>query len=136
MSSVNVQCVECYTVPHSNHYTTLHENISLYFVFISSTFIHFFLSTIPYSIPSFLNATTPLQCFYKGCIQSQQLDHRRLMHGLHGCSAIFPYQALERRPKQETNMSGGTLFQNKLKGVEHPPCVYRQIQNNLLLLVS
>jgi hypothetical protein len=46
---------------------------------------------------------TLLQCFYKGCTQStQQLAVSLLMHSIHCCSAVFPYQALERRTAQET----------------------------------
>jgi hypothetical protein len=53
---------------------------------------------------------TILQCFYKGCIQSnQQLTLGRLVHRMHCGSAIFPYQALERRTAQETLIGRGRL---------------------------
>jgi hypothetical protein len=58
----------------------------------------------PYSIPPFLNVTVlPLQCLYRGCIQSkQQLALSQIMHNIHCGSAIFSYQTLQRRPSQET----------------------------------
>jgi hypothetical protein len=61
---------------------------------------------------------TPLQCFYKGYTQSnQQLAVSRLMHSTHCDSAIFPYQALERKQAQDT-LSGCAGLYNKFEGVE------------------
>jgi hypothetical protein len=52
----------------------------------------------------------PLQCLYKGCIQSnQQLALTRLMHSIHCGSNIFSYQALGGRPAQETLLGSAGL---------------------------
>jgi hypothetical protein len=60
---------------------------------------------------------TQLECFYQGCTQSnQQVALRRLMHSIHCGSAIFPYQALERRPAQETLM-GCEGLRNNFEGI-------------------
>jgi hypothetical protein len=46
---------------------------------------------------------TPVKCFHKGYIQSnQQLASCQLMRGMHCSSTVFPYKALERRKTQET----------------------------------
>jgi hypothetical protein len=67
---------------------------------------------------------TPLQCFYKGYIQSnQQLALSRLMHSKHCGSAIFPYQALQRRQAQETLLGCAGLHNEKFEGTENSPCV-------------
>jgi hypothetical protein len=61
----------------------------------------FVLCLIPYLISE--HDCTPLQCFYKGCIQiNQQLALSWLMHSIHCGSTIFPYQVFERRPTEET----------------------------------
>jgi hypothetical protein len=91
----------CYAVPDNNFYTLLLENISLSF------FLPSFLSFFPSAYALFHTLTserdcTPLRCFYKVCIQSnQQLALSRLMHSIHCGNAIFSYQALE-RPAEET----------------------------------
>jgi hypothetical protein len=66
--------------------------------------------------------SNPLQCFYKGCIQSnQQLALSRLMHSIHCGYAIFPYQALEGRPAQETFMGcAGHITKNSKALNIHP----------------
>jgi hypothetical protein len=79
-----------YSVPHTA-VTHLLENIyfALQQVFFLNSFLSFFLHPMPYSIPSFLNVTTPLQCFHKGFIQSnQQLALSWLTHSIHCSSAI------------------------------------------------
>jgi hypothetical protein len=102
------------------------ENISLYFVlhmFILRSFFSFFYpsSHTPFHTFIFERDCTPLQCFYKGCIQlNQQLALSRLMHSIHCGSAIFPYQALERRPVQETLIGCAGLHSIKnSKALEH-----------------
>jgi hypothetical protein len=65
---------------------------------------------------------TPLQCFYKGCIQSnQQLDLSRLMHSIYCGSAVFPYQALERTAAQETLIGCAGLYNINLKALNIQP---------------
>jgi hypothetical protein len=87
------------TVIHSYLKTSV---VISYFSFFVSSLLSFFLSPMPYSIPSEHDCTL-LQCFYISCIQSnEQLALSRLMHSIHCGSAIFPYQALETRPAQET----------------------------------
>jgi hypothetical protein len=74
---------------------------SLYF----PSFLLYFLSSsyaLFYTVISECDCT-PLQRFYKGCTQlNQKLARSWLMHSMHCGSAIFPYQALERRQAQET----------------------------------
>jgi hypothetical protein len=99
-----------YAVPHNNRCTLLLENVSLYFGLIFLYFlVHYFIFFSPLSHALFHTIIserdcTPVQCFfYKNCTQSnQQLALSRLMHSTHRCSAVFPYQALETRPAQET----------------------------------
>jgi hypothetical protein len=75
-------------------------------VFISyycrcSFFYSFILCLVSYL--NFLTWLYSVTCFYEGCIQSnQQLALSRLMHSINCSSAVFPYQALEMRPAQET----------------------------------
>jgi hypothetical protein len=88
----------CYT-DAQQPLSLLLEN-SLYYAVVLSFFLRTFLL---FSFPTFYalfytfiseRDCTPLQCFYKGCIQSnQQLALSRLMHSIHCGSAIFPYQA-------------------------------------------
>jgi hypothetical protein len=71
--------VLCYAVPHNNHCTLLHENISLYFVlqqvFFLFSFLSFFLSFFPlpmfYSIPLFLNVISHLYNVFAKAVFSQ-----------------------------------------------------------------
>jgi hypothetical protein len=67
----------------------------LAFFFLSShALLHTFISE---------RDCTLLQCFYKGCFQSnEQLALSQLMHSMHCGSAVFPYQVLERRTAQQT----------------------------------
>jgi hypothetical protein len=109
--------VLCECSPPSNFYvmqsrtTTIihsHLKISLYLVLQQvSIYLYFFFSfsfvlcLIPYFISE--RDCTPLQYYYKGCIQSnQQLTLSFLMHTIHSSSATYPYQELERRTAQET----------------------------------
>jgi hypothetical protein len=109
---VNVQCLRifCYAVPRNNLFTLLtwkHHALFRTAAGVISAFLSCFLS--PHSSYAlfriFISESdcTPLQCFYKGCIQSnQQLALSLLMHSIHCGSAVFPYQALEIRQAQET----------------------------------
>lgn len=96
-----------YAVPLNNHYTFLPENFNLlrpYSLFPSS-FLSLPLSSSCALFHTFISERdcAPLQCFYKGCKQSnQQLTLSRLMHDILYCSSVFPYQVLERRQVQET----------------------------------
>jgi hypothetical protein len=83
------------------------------FIYLSFILCHIFISE---------RDCTPLQCLHKGWKQSnQQLAQSRLMHNIHCGSAIFPYQALERRTAQETLNSLGCagLHNKKYEGTEH-----------------
>jgi hypothetical protein len=63
---------------------------------------------------------TPLQCFYKGCIQSnQQLALSRLMHRIYYGSAVFPYQALESTAAQETLIGLHNIQISKAMRIHH-----------------
>jgi hypothetical protein len=82
-----------------------------------SFFLFFFLHSMPYSI-IFVSERdcTPLQCFYKGCVQSnQQVALNRLMHNIHYSSTIFPYQA------KETLICSAGLRNKEFEGIEHSP---------------
>jgi hypothetical protein len=73
-----------------------------------------------YSVPSFLNVTAPLHCFYRGCIQSnQQLAGSQLMHSIHYISAVYPYQVRERRPAQDTLIGCAELHNKIFEGIEY-----------------
>jgi hypothetical protein len=107
---VNVQYFKFlrYAVPHNNRYTLLLENISLYFVlkqvFELLTALSFFLRPIPYFIPSLRNVTVLHYNVFTKAVRIQsnrQLALSRLMHSIHCGSAIFTYQALERRPARD-----------------------------------
>lgn len=103
----------CYAVPHNCH-TLFPENISLFHiaggVWTGDYFFH--LSFILCLIP-FLNVAILHDCSYKGCTQSnQQLARSRLMHSIRYSGAVFPYQALDRRPTQEPNVLCGTCISN------------------------
>jgi hypothetical protein len=108
---MNVQCLRmfCYAVPHNNRHTLFLENNRFYFVLQQVFELVIFLSFCFTSFCAFFHTfifecdCTPLQWFYKGCIQSnQQLVLSRLMHSMPCGSAVSLYQALERRPTQGT----------------------------------
>jgi hypothetical protein len=103
----------CYAVPHS-----LLENISLCFVlqqvFEVVTFLCYtcqqvqslsFFFPLSYALfHTFISECdcTPLHCFYKGCVQSnQQLVLCQFLRNIQWGSTIFPYEALERRRAQK-----------------------------------
>jgi hypothetical protein len=85
---------------------TLGDTCQVYFFFpLCCALFHTFISE---------RDCTPLQCFYKGCIQSnQKLALSRLMHSIHCGSAVFPYEALERRSAQGT-LTGCAGLHNKI----------------------
>jgi hypothetical protein len=94
-------------------YTLTWKHQSLYRKILSS-FLSFFFPSSYASFHTFISERdcTPLQCFYKGCIQSNQLALSRLMHNIPCSNAIFPYQVLERRPAQKTLIRCAGLHKN------------------------
>jgi hypothetical protein len=108
-----------------------------------STFLSFFFLENFSPLPSynlqdnftFKHHCTPLQCFYKGSIQSyQQLALNWLMHSTQCDSTIFPYKELENRLAHETSLCGMTLHTIKIQGTEHS--LYIQNQSILKLHCS
>lgn len=121
---MNVQCLRgsYYAFPH-NCYTLILQSINLYFVLIYSFFLSFFLPSFVRFVTLFLDVTVLLQCFGKGCIQSNQhLDLSRFLHSVHCGGAIFPYEALERIPAQDTLICCAGLH-NNFKGIELSLCI-------------
>jgi hypothetical protein len=119
----------CYAVARNNHHTLLPDSISFYFTQEQVFFLHFFLSFLFPSFHAFIfeKDCTLLQCYYKGCIQSnQQLARSRLMNIIHSGSIIVPYHALGRRPAQETLTGPAGLHTIKFQGTEHSPCVWNR----------
>jgi hypothetical protein len=119
---MNVQCLRgsYYAFPH-NCYTLILQSINLYFILIYSFFLSFFLR----SFRNFISGRycTLLQCFGKGCIQSNQhLDLSRFLHSVHCGGAVFPYEALERIPAQDTLICCAGLH-NNFKGIELSLCI-------------
>jgi hypothetical protein len=119
----------CYAVPttvviHSSLKTSAFSSYDSRCSNWRPAFFSFLIPSTYVSFHTFISESdcTLLQCFYKGCMQSnQQLALSRLMHSIHCGSAIFPYQALERRPAQETLVGWAGLYNKKLEGIEHSP---------------
>jgi hypothetical protein len=105
------------TITHS-YINTSYSRCSF---FIPSLFSFFFPSS--YALfQAFISEhdCTPLKCFYKGCIQSnQQLALTQIMHSIHCGDAIFPYKVHERRPAQKTLIGCVGLHNSKLGGTEY-----------------
>jgi hypothetical protein len=100
----DVQCLRIFVMQSRTTVIRSYLKTSVFISYYSRCFfiVHFFL---PSSIHTFIpeRNCTPLECFYKGCVRSnQQLALSRLMHSIYTGSVIFPYQALERRSAQET----------------------------------
>jgi hypothetical protein len=114
--------------PHNNRYVLLLENISLYFVLQQAFILRFFLVSFILCLISYLHFLT---CLYSITMFTQrlytikqQLALCRLMHSIHCGSAIFPYQALEGRPAQETVI--GCIARHNIKKFEdigHSLCI-------------
>jgi hypothetical protein len=132
-----------YAVSHSKCYTLLLKNTSRYSVpqqallLLPSSFLFFWLCFFsPCScalLCTFISKRdcTQLQCFYKGCTQSnQQLALSRLMHCIRCDRAVFLYQELERRPVQEiVGLIGRAGQRNrKFDVTEHSLCVTYAVQ--------
>jgi hypothetical protein len=110
---LNVQCLRIGNVMQSrttNVVLLLKTSVFISYLFRISSFLSFvFLSSYVF-LHTFISERdcTLLQCFYKGCTQSnQQLALSLLMHSIHCGSAVFPYQALK-RSAQETDKLCGT----------------------------
>jgi hypothetical protein len=56
---------------------------------------------------------------------NQQLALSRLMHIIHLGNTIFPDQALERRPVQETLNGCAGLYNGKFSSTEHSSCLIK-----------
>jgi hypothetical protein len=80
-----------------------------------------FLLLISYSVPAFLNVTAlPLQFFYKGCVQSNQVPAcSRLMHSTRCGGAVCPYEAVGTRQAQGTLVGCAGLHNETLEDTEH-----------------
>jgi hypothetical protein len=79
----------CYTIPHNNHSTFLKASVIIsYYSRCSNWYVHLFLFFSLFLIHTFVSEwdCTPLQCFYKGCTQSNKW---LLMHTIHYGSTIF-----------------------------------------------
>jgi hypothetical protein len=89
----------CKTVAHTYSKTP----VLISCLFFLPFFLSFFSLCLFYTNIS-EHGCVPLQCLYKGCIQSnQKLSLSQLMFSIHCDCAIFPYHELERRrPAQET----------------------------------
>jgi hypothetical protein len=76
----------------------------------SAGFLSFFLSLPSAFLHTFLSECDciPLQCLYKGSVQSnEQLAVSRLLHNLYCGTAVFPYHGLDGRQAHETNGCAG-----------------------------
>jgi hypothetical protein len=79
----------------NNHYTVLLENVTFYFVLQQVFFlVTLFFPSCCVFFHTFISECdcTPLQCFYKSSIQSnQQVALSQLVYNTHCHSAVFPY---------------------------------------------
>jgi hypothetical protein len=99
--------------------------VPAFLFYLSYPLIHIFISE---------HDCTPLQCFYKGCIQSnQQMALSQLMHSIHCSSAVFPYQAHDRRPAQETFIGCAGLHSIKNLKVLDIQSVYNRHSSCVLI---
>lgn len=113
--------------PAQLRYTALLESVCLYFVlylvfelispssllFLSDDFVAVFIS-IPSSYALFHTfSCSPFECFYKGCMQSDQ----QLIH------SMFPNQTFESRPSQEISRLCWTVCLKKFEGIKNSLCL-------------
>jgi hypothetical protein len=82
------------------------------FILFIILFLHFFID-----ITIFLVKLYRVQA-------NEQLALSRLMHIVRCGSAIFPHQALDRRPAQGTLMGCAGLIEKKIVSFEHAPLIY------------
>jgi hypothetical protein len=138
---VNVNCLRVFMLCNPAH-QLLYElpwkhRLEFFFLSLYLPFFIFPSSSSLFHTFHFWTYLHSITVSYKGCIQSNhQLALSRLMHSIHCGSAVFPYQALERRPTQETLIGCAGLHYKKFKGIEHSSCIKSSIPDLLHVSVS
>jgi hypothetical protein len=121
MSSAFELCMLCSPAQQSLYTTWLFRSVCISCDALSHTII-------------FKSDCTPLQCFYKGCTQSnQQLALSPLMHSIHWIALYFHTKCLEKLA-QETLIDCTGLHYIKFKSVEHSLFAAVFTLPNILLL--